>query len=533
MVSAAASPRSEADSTLRGDLHPRIDVRPQGIVGSRADKAIEVAALAGLELDFWQQQALVTLCSVRADGKWACFEFLEAVARQNGKGAILEARVLAGLFLFDEKLMLWSAHQYKTSMEAFRRVDELLRKMGRSINQNLIAIDDEDADGNPYTIMIKVHNTNGEESFERLDTRQRLKFVARSKGSGRGFTGDLIIIDEAMFYTAAQHAALLFALSARPNPQIIYTSTPPLDGDTGEQLFDLRSRAEDMLKYPSVAAEEALAVRIWGLAGDLAHLDRLDLDDPRLIQAANPALNIRVTMETCRRERRSLRANGGLEYARERGGIWPLPRMVAGGVIDPEMWEKIQDPESRRAGDVALGVNIAPDRSYASIALYGPGQDGTGHARLIVRKAGTKWIVPKLVELRKELDPITVAMNTATFESLETALKAERFVEPETPSDPCRGELMVLNATDSATACGHIIDAVRDVTFRVLPDTEHPEVLNDPVLAAKTRRVGGAIAWSTKEDEAEISPLEALTAAWEGWDSRGEAVADNRAPNLW
>jgi hypothetical protein len=34
-----------------------------------------------------------------------------------------------------------------------------------------------------------------------------------------------MIVDEAMFYTPLQHEALLPALSARPNPQIIYTSS--------------------------------------------------------------------------------------------------------------------------------------------------------------------------------------------------------------------------------------------------------------------------------------------------------------------
>jgi hypothetical protein len=35
---------------------------------------------------------------VREDGKWAAFEVGLDVSRQNGKGGILEARELAGLF---------------------------------------------------------------------------------------------------------------------------------------------------------------------------------------------------------------------------------------------------------------------------------------------------------------------------------------------------------------------------------------------------------------------------------------------------
>ena len=64
----------------------------------------------------------------RADGKWAAFETALIVPRQNGKGSILEARELAGLFLFGEQLILHSAHEFKTAQEAFRRV--LAYRMG-------------------------------------------------------------------------------------------------------------------------------------------------------------------------------------------------------------------------------------------------------------------------------------------------------------------------------------------------------------------------------------------------------------------
>jgi hypothetical protein len=78
------------------------------------------------------------------------------VSRQNGKGAILEARELAGLFQFGEELILHSAHEYRTAMEAFRRILACLGRLGRRINDNLF-----DVDG----ILVKVTNTNGEEGW--------------------------------------------------------------------------------------------------------------------------------------------------------------------------------------------------------------------------------------------------------------------------------------------------------------------------------------------------------------------------------
>jgi hypothetical protein len=55
-------------------------------------------------------------------GLYASSEVAYLVARQNGKGAALEAIALHGLFLVGDPLTLWTAHQFKTSSEAFIRV---------------------------------------------------------------------------------------------------------------------------------------------------------------------------------------------------------------------------------------------------------------------------------------------------------------------------------------------------------------------------------------------------------------------------
>jgi hypothetical protein len=52
------------------------------------------------------------------------------VARQNGKGGILEARELASVFLFGERLVIHSAHEFATSTVAMDRMEELLEEGG-------------------------------------------------------------------------------------------------------------------------------------------------------------------------------------------------------------------------------------------------------------------------------------------------------------------------------------------------------------------------------------------------------------------
>jgi hypothetical protein len=74
--------------------------------------------------------ALDGALGVRADGKWSAFEVGLVVSRQNGKGGILEARELLGLFELGERLIVHSAHQFDTSMEAFLRMEQLLEEGG-------------------------------------------------------------------------------------------------------------------------------------------------------------------------------------------------------------------------------------------------------------------------------------------------------------------------------------------------------------------------------------------------------------------
>lgn len=82
---------------LMGSQTPRIDVTPLYFT-SAGDDAVDLAAVAGLHLDPWQQHVLRGALGERVDGRWKAFEVGLIVPRQNGKGSILEARELAGMF---------------------------------------------------------------------------------------------------------------------------------------------------------------------------------------------------------------------------------------------------------------------------------------------------------------------------------------------------------------------------------------------------------------------------------------------------
>ena len=469
---------------LRGARHPRLSYAPPSAY-SLGDEAIELARRAGLVLDPQQQDAIHLMLAVRPDGKWACFEYAEIEPRQNGKGALLETRSLAGLFLFGEKMILWSAHEFKTAMEGFLRLGGLINHL--------------EYEGIVEPGSVKTTNANGEEGYTIRATGQRLKFIARSKSSGRGFSGDCNLIDEAFAFTPVQQAALQPTMNARPNPQMIYTSSPPLDGGTGAPLFALRDRAIQ-------GKDDSLGFRDWGVAGDLDHLDGINLDDRELWAQANPALGDRISEEMISRNRRSMSATA---FAREILGIWPR-QVTAGGIIDTARWAVLVDRESKRDGDIALGVDIAPQREYAAIALFGVRSgDGLGHIQLVDYRQGTQWIVPRLVELCEALDPLAIGMNRATVTSLRPELSYVGINSPSKILDLVRGDVMTVAGTEMAAACGQVIDTVRQGGIR--HHGQRP--LDAAVSGARTRDVGDAIAWSRKVADTDISPLVAVTVA--------------------
>lgn len=487
-------------ASLLGSSKPRVEVHPP-YVFSLGPEAIELSRRAGLILDPWQCDALTHMLGVRHDGKWACFEFGEIVARQNGKGGILEARALAGLFLLGEQLIMWSAHEYKTAMEAFRRVMLLLRRLGTQINENLY-----DVDG----ILVKVINTNGEESLERLDTGARIKFIARSKGSGRGFSGDVNIIDEAFAYTRVQQEALMPTMSARPNPQIIYTSSPPLTGDTGEVMYALRTRAD-------AGGDDSLGWRDWGLPGDLDHLDGIDLDDPALWAQTNPAFGGRLTAEFVARERRSMGAAG---FARERLGIWPRQIDTSKGwaVISEADWAAALDEQSQVGATIALAVSVSWDRKRSAIGVAGPRTDGLMHGEVVESGSGTGWVVRRVKELVEVWHPCAVVVNPgAPAGSLIPEIEDEGV------------EVTRVSSRETAQAYGAFYDMVCGTPYQDddgnLVDPRRfrhigQEELTAGAVAGVARKLGDGHAWDLKDADGDVTGIDAVTLAVHGYLTR-------------
>lgn len=479
----------------RGGQTPRVARWPE-YASSAGPEVIELAESAGLILDPWQQYVLTHGLGEQADGRWAAFKVSTWVPRQNGKGGIIEARELGGLFLLGEKLILHSAHEYKTAMEAFLRIRELIQST-------------PDLDRRVHRII----QANGEEGIEltRAAGGGRLRFIARSKGSGRGFSGDCNILDEAQALVAAQMAALLPTMSARPNPQIWFFGTPP--DDPGSWPYDLRADGE--------AGTPRMAHFDWGADLDLSNPAdvRRALRDRDLWYQCNPAMGLRISEEFVEGEAKP--SGLGDRFPIERLGVWH-PRAGTGPtVLDLAAWEALVDEDSTRAGDVAFAVDITPSRSSASIAVYGLREDGLGHVEIVDQRPGTDWLVERLVDLKAKWRPVAIGLDAkGPAGSLLLDLEKAGITAPEDPEEPAYGDLAIPTAQDVAAACGQFVDAVTQKTFRHIGQ----DVLMDAIRGAKTRPLGDAWAWGRRISSVDISPLVVATLARWAYETRAHLV---------
>lgn len=473
---------------LLGEQRPRVSSIPS-YSSTSGEEAVDLAAMAGLDLDPWQAYVLTEALGERPDGKWSAFEVGVVVSRQNGKGGLLEARELAGLFLLGERLIVHSAHQFDTSLEAFRRLLALI----------------EDTPTLSKRVQ-RVSKSHGEEGIE-LKSRQRIRFRTRTAGGGRGFTGDCLILDEAMILKREMMGALLPTLSARPNPQVWYTGSA-VDEDVHEHGLVLAKIRERGIE----GSDPGLAYFEWSVDPERYATDPNTPVDPAAWAEANPGLGIRISSEYVANEQRALHPR---TFATERlaVGHWPSTDDDDGRVISSEAWAACADARSEIETVPVFAVDVTPDRSRSSIAVAGARNDGLGHVEVVENRKGTAWVAGRCVELLGAHEGCRFVMDPRS----PAGSLIKDLVEAKVPVEE-------ISTQDYGRACGSFFDAVSEAKVRF--PAPQPE-LDMALTAATVRPLGEAWAWARKS-LVDISPLVAATLAL--WGARETTV---RAPRVW
>lgn len=449
----------------RPEKPPLVEVVPPADDYRAGLEAVQIAELAGLQLDDWQVFSLVVALG-RREGVWAAFEVALVIARQNGKSELLIAVILWALFteLEDPRLAIFAAHEYKTAREIFLRLRFFL---------------DPPADGDPLLhadpVLLEqvktVRTANGEESIE-LHNGRRVRFLARTSGSGRGFTGDVVLLDEAYKLNQEQMAALLPTMGARPNPQIWYASMGPFE-DSEVQL-SVMQRAQD--------GDSGLCYLGWEAPPGV------DPSDEEWWVKCNPAHPHRMSLTTLGNEFRALGPEG---FAREK--LCMVTSSVE-RVIPEILWNAVLDG-SVEPEPVAFALDVNPERTRASIAV----SDGDSAEVGDYMTNSTEKVVKRVVEL--------ASAHSAPV-AVEPGGPAGSYIQPLVEAGVT---VVEVKGQEYARACGRLFDKVAHRKLRV---RTRPE-LDTAVARAERRTSGEAWAWGRMKSTVDISPLVALTLAVE------------------
>lgn len=447
---------------------PRVAHVPRS-ARSDVDDAVFLSSSYGLVPDDWQEQVLEGWLSLRADGRWSAARCGLAVPRQNGKNGIIEVRELFGMVARGEKF-LHTAHEVKTARKAFIRLASFF--------------ENERQYPELAGLVREIRRTNGQEAIV-LANGGSCEFIARSKGSGRGFTVDVLVMDEAQELSEDSLAALLPTISAAPsgNPQTIMTGTPPSGGMDGEVFTRTRMAGVE-------GKDRRLCWHEWSCDGTP------DLDDPKVWASANPALGVRLNAETVRDERAAMDDD---TFARERLGMWAS--VSASRVISGESWAAVANPQLRgdSRAEVALAVDVSPDRSVATVCGASIGPDGVPFVSVIEsRKGSPQWLVQDLVDRCERLDVRAVVIDGVSAAASLVDELAQRKVK-----------VTVTGSKDMREACGGFFDAVMDGAVRHL---DQP-ALNTALAGASKRELEGSWAWNRKTATVDITPLVGVTLA--------------------
>jgi hypothetical protein len=490
-----------------GNPRPTFEWCPDAYASS-GPEVVEFAGRQGVILFDWQDHILGGAMGEDSSGMWACNEVVLIVPRQNGKTEIIIARELSGLFVFNEKLIIHSAHQQRTSNDAFERMKTVIES-------------NPDLDKR----VVQIHRSKGEEGFILKITHDakatrcaecavrdrdwhiaRLRYMARSGSGGRGFTkADTIILDEAMILDTAPIAALLPIMATQPQWQVWYC------GSQGDRKLPYESRVLGGVRRRGYRKESGLYMAEW--AAHLKHdktcptengkpVDKLDVrGDRRTWMKTNPSAGLLINESFLRK----MIVGGAMsvwDADREWLGVGDYPSDEGWSLVGESLWESLQDNTSKRVGGYAVGISTARDGSVTSISMAAKNRDGLWHWEWLRTRPGMTWVPEWCKRLKASKPPVLFVMHgkSPIYTDVETAVGKKLLHAPDTTEYPSWCAKMLSHMTETHDA-RHIGQATLTAALKHVQRKEYPS---------------GSMVWNEEDTTGDVTPWVALTLAMGG-----------------
>lgn len=428
----------------------------------------------GITFDGWQDGMGSLMLARKADGKLAhtVGGFALSAMRQVGK-TFYFAGSLFGLCQYHPGLLvIWSAHHSKTHMETFLAMQAFARRIRIA----------------PF--IDKVYTGSGDEEI-RFVNGSRILFGARERGFGRGIAGvDVLVSDEGQILSEKAMQNMLATLNTSQLGLHIYAGTPPKPEDNSETWMRMRDEAW-AVEDPSIVQVETEDLVWIEIGAD----DDADLDDQKQWMR-NPSVPHRTPLESVMRLRRKLNDDG---FRREGLGLYDTQD---GSVFDMARWMLLKDMDAAPPDEVALVVDVSPDRRWSCIAVCG---DVDEDRDLVIVKSmrGTADVAREVDALRAERNIDNIAITNGAARAIEGDL-TELSIDYD-----------VMTANDLSAAFATLQEKIKSGG---VAHADQPE-LNFAMTNAKSRylQTGEAEAFDRRDYSVDISPAVAAAAALYRW----------------
>jgi hypothetical protein len=486
---------------------------------TKADKAIKfLNEVAEMHFDPWQELILRDWLAIEDNGKWTHLTCSLVVARQEGKSELIIARLIVALYLDKVDLCIYSSHRIDSSVEIYRRMRD---KINRTPGLFALTKKMRTRRGEPESVGA---GTIGREAIETLpdpnDPKQkvsRCQFRTRKADGGRGFTADVLILDEAMVLGNQFAGDVRPTLSQRPNPQVIVAGSA---GNANSEHFgQLRQNA--LTGNQGAACWHEWSIEQCNNRCSKPCDKHPDPWDENTWYQTNPSLGLRhKDIRWLKQERKD---QGDEFFMREylSIGTWPHERGEF-TTIGKDSWKAQTAEVNEVYGKPVFAVVTSYDRTKTVFAVanwadYERTQvmiQISGSEKGLDQRSGTKWVVPRAKEL---------ADKHKTFIVIDTKGQAASFIGPLRDEEEV--DVISPSALEYAQSCAALTVGINGASEET-PFVWHsgqPE-LTTAVASVDTRQILNKTlwAWATPENQIDVAPLEAATLAFWGLTRNNE-----------